>query len=166
MATGVRRDTSSSLFCLLSLHASSFSWEQRTAMRDALMSTMAARQQSVETLLGIAIQRKSLKQQLDSASINVEIGRTALADLPTVHIGCKRYIPEEYIANKNRKGRRSWIQAHGYFLTEVSSDLRTLQTYWVCAKCDERGKSSLFVKWCGKMSLVNSTSGCRARTGT
>ncbi|EXU94577.1 hAT family dimerization domain protein [Metarhizium robertsii] len=106
---------------------------------------MAAQQQSIEPLLGIAIQRKSLKQQLDSASINVEIGRTALADLPTVHIGCKRYIPEEYIANKNRKGRRSWIQAHGFFLTEVSPDLRTLQTYWVCAKCDEHGKSSLFV---------------------
>ncbi|KAK9444136.1 uncharacterized protein VB005_01882 [Metarhizium brunneum] len=106
---------------------------------------MAAQQQSLETLLGIAIQRKSLKQQLDSASINVEIGRTALADLPTVHIGCKRYIPEEYIANKNRKGRRSWIQAYGFFLTEVSPDLRTLQTYWVCSKCDEHGKSSLFV---------------------
>lgn len=106
---------------------------------------MAAQQQSLETLLGIASQRKSLKQQIDSASINVELGRTALADLPTVHIGCKRYIPEEYIANKNRKGRRSWIQAHGFFLTEVSPDLRTLQTYWVCSKCDEHGKSSLFV---------------------
>ncbi|OBS16537.1 hypothetical protein FPOA_12856 [Fusarium poae] len=55
------------------------------------------------------------------------------------------YIPEEYIANKNRKGRRSWIQAYGFFLTEVSPDLQTLQTYWACSKCDERGKSSLFV---------------------
>ncbi|KID81511.1 hypothetical protein MGU_11140 [Metarhizium guizhouense ARSEF 977] len=106
---------------------------------------MAAQQQSLEMLLGIARQRKSLKQQLDSASINVEIGRTTLADLPTVQIGCKRYIPEEYIANKNRKGRRSWIQAHGFFLTEVSPDLRTLQSYWVCSKCDELGKRSLFV---------------------
>ncbi|KID82488.1 hypothetical protein MGU_10202 [Metarhizium guizhouense ARSEF 977] len=105
---------------------------------------MAAQQQSIEPPLGIAIQRKSLKQQLDSASINIKIG-TALADLPTVHISCKRYIPEEYIANKNRKGRRSWIQAYGFFLTKVSPDLRTLQTYWVCAKCDEHGKSSLFL---------------------
>jgi hypothetical protein len=106
---------------------------------------MAAQQQSLEMLLGITRQRKSLRQQLDSASISVELGRTALADLPTVHIGCKKYIPEEYIANKNRKGRRSWIQAHGFFLTEVSPDFRTLQTYWVCSKCDEHGKSSLFV---------------------
>ncbi|KAJ6436869.1 MHYT domain signaling protein [Purpureocillium lavendulum] len=65
--------------------------------------------------------------------------------LGTVQIGCKRYIPEEYIASKNRKGRRSWIRAHGLFLTEISPDLRTLQTYWVCSKCDERGKSSMFV---------------------
>ncbi|KAK2471335.1 hypothetical protein H9L39_17566 [Fusarium oxysporum f. sp. albedinis] len=71
-------------------------------------------------------QRKSLKQQLDAASIKTEAGRTTLADLPTVQIGCKKYIPEEYTANKNRKGRRSWIQAHGFFLTEVSPDLRTL----------------------------------------
>ncbi|KAF5242961.1 hypothetical protein FOXYS1_15332 [Fusarium oxysporum] len=106
---------------------------------------MAAQQQSLESLLGISDQRKSLKQQLDAASIKTEAGRTTLADLPTVQIGCKKYIPEEYIANKNRKGRRSWIQAHGFFLTEVSPDLRTLQTYWVCSKCDERGKSSLFV---------------------
>ncbi|KAF5700392.1 transposase [Fusarium mundagurra] len=106
---------------------------------------MAAQQQSLESLLGISGQRKSLKQQLDAASIKTEAGRTTLADLPTVQIGCKKYIPEEYIANKNRKGRRSWIQAHGFFLTEVSPDLRTLQTYWVCSKCDERGKSSLFV---------------------
>ncbi|KAH7119226.1 hypothetical protein EDB81DRAFT_584912, partial [Dactylonectria macrodidyma] len=106
---------------------------------------MAAQQQSLETLLGISSQRKSLKQQLDATSIKAESARTTLADLPTVQIGCKRYIPEEYIANKNRKGRRSWIQAYGFFLTEVSPDLRTLQTYWVCSKCDERGKSSLFV---------------------
>ncbi|KAJ4212898.1 hypothetical protein NW760_015256 [Fusarium oxysporum] len=106
---------------------------------------MAAQQQSLESILGINGQRKSLKQQLDAASIKTEAGRTTLADLPTVQIGCKKYIPEEYIANKNRKGRRSWIQAHGFFLTEVSPDLRTLQTYWVCSKCDERGKSSLFV---------------------
>ncbi|KAK2931910.1 Glycosyl hydrolase, five-bladed beta-propellor domain superfamily [Fusarium oxysporum f. sp. vasinfectum] len=106
---------------------------------------MTAQQQSLESLLGISGQRKSLKQQLDAASIKTEAGRTTLADLPTVQIGCKEYIPEEYIANKNRKGRRSWIQAHGFFLTEVSPDLRTLQTYWVCSKCDERGKSSLFV---------------------
>ncbi|KAK2471038.1 hypothetical protein H9L39_17269 [Fusarium oxysporum f. sp. albedinis] len=106
---------------------------------------MAAQQQSLESLLGISGQRKSLKQQLDAASIKTGAGRTTLADLPTVQIGCKKYIPEEYIANKNRKGRRSWIQAHGFFLTEVSPDLRTLQTYWVCSKCDERGKSSLFV---------------------
>ncbi|KAL9570471.1 hypothetical protein ACKAV7_005402 [Fusarium commune] len=106
---------------------------------------MTAQQQSLETLLGISSQRKSLKQQLDAASIKAESGRTTLADLPTVQIGCKRYIPEEYIANKNRKGRRSWIQAYGFFLTEVSPDLRTLQTYWACSKCDERGKSSLFV---------------------
>ncbi|EXM12611.1 hypothetical protein FOTG_18895 [Fusarium oxysporum f. sp. vasinfectum 25433] len=106
---------------------------------------MAAQQQSLESILGISGQRKSLKQQLDAASIKTEAGRTTLADLPTVQIGCKKYIPEEYIANKNRKGRRSWIQAHGFFLTEVSPDLRTLQTYWVCSKCDERGKSSLFV---------------------
>ncbi|KAL9561260.1 hypothetical protein ACKAV7_014615 [Fusarium commune] len=102
-------------------------------------------QQSLETLLGISSQRKSLKQQLDAASIKAESGRTTLADLPTVQIGCKRYIPEEYIANKNRKGRRSWIQAYGFFLTEVSPDLQTLQTYWACSKCDECGKSSLFV---------------------
>ncbi|EXK24332.1 hypothetical protein FOMG_18933 [Fusarium oxysporum f. sp. melonis 26406] len=106
---------------------------------------MAAQQQSLESILGINGQRKSLKQQLDAASIKTEAGRTTLADLPTVQIGCKKYIPEEYIANKNREGRRSWIQAHGFFLTEVSPDLRTLQTYWVCSKCDERGKSSLFV---------------------
>ncbi|KAJ0119869.1 Uncharacterized protein HZ326_31779, partial [Fusarium oxysporum f. sp. albedinis] len=106
---------------------------------------MTAQQQSLETLLGISSQRKSLKQQLDAASIKAESGRTTLADLPTVQIGCKRYIPEEYIANKNRKGRWSWIQAYGFFLTEVSPDLRTLQTYWACSKCDERGKSSLFV---------------------
>ncbi|KAH6955987.1 hypothetical protein BKA56DRAFT_602663 [Ilyonectria sp. MPI-CAGE-AT-0026] len=106
---------------------------------------MAAKQQSLETVLGISSQRKSLKQQLDAAPIKAESGRTTLADLPTVQIGCKRYIPEEYIANKTRKGRRNWIQAHGFFLTEVSTDLRTLQTYWVCSKCDERGKSSLFV---------------------
>ncbi|RYC77799.1 hypothetical protein BFJ63_vAg19327, partial [Fusarium oxysporum f. sp. narcissi] len=106
---------------------------------------MAAQQQSLESILGINGQRKALKQQLDAASIKTEAGRTTLADLPTVQIGCKKYIPEEYIANKNRKGRRSWIQAHGFFLTEVSPDLRTLQTYWVCSKCDERGKSSLFV---------------------
>ncbi|KAK2468558.1 hypothetical protein H9L39_19717 [Fusarium oxysporum f. sp. albedinis] len=106
---------------------------------------MTAQQQSLETLLGISSQRKSLKQQLDAASIKAESGRTTLADLPTVRIGCKRYTPEEYIANKNRKGRRSWIQAYGFFLTEVSPDLRTLQTYWACSKCDERGKSSLFV---------------------
>ncbi|KAF4333665.1 hAT family dimerization domain protein [Fusarium beomiforme] len=80
-------------------------------------------------LLGISGQRKSLKQQLDATSIKTEAGRTTLADLLTVQIGC----------------RRSWIQAHGFFLTEVSPDLRTLQTYWVCSKCDERGKSSLFV---------------------
>ncbi|PCD22178.1 hypothetical protein AU210_015976 [Fusarium oxysporum f. sp. radicis-cucumerinum] len=86
-----------------------------------------------------------LSDTLDAASIKAESGRTTLADLPTVQIGCKRYIPEEYIANKNRKGRRSWIQAYGFFLTEVSPDLRTLQTYWACSKCDERGKSSLFV---------------------
>uniref|UniRef100_A0A0C4DI06 HAT C-terminal dimerisation domain-containing protein n=1 Tax=Fusarium oxysporum (strain Fo5176) TaxID=660025 RepID=A0A0C4DI06_FUSOF len=91
---------------------------------------MAAQQQSLESILGISGQRKSLKQQLDAASIKTEAGRTTLADLPTVQIGCKKYIPEEYIANKNRKGRRSWIQAHGFFLTEVSPDLRTLQTYW------------------------------------
>ncbi|KAJ0128378.1 Uncharacterized protein HZ326_28525 [Fusarium oxysporum f. sp. albedinis] len=89
---------------------------------------MAAQQQSLESLLGISGQRKSLKQQLDAASIKTEAGRTTLADLPT-----------------NRKGRRSWIQTHGFFLTEISPDLRTLQTYWVCSKCDERGKSSLFV---------------------
>ncbi|KAL9561212.1 hypothetical protein ACKAV7_014694 [Fusarium commune] len=106
---------------------------------------MTAQQQSLETLLGISSQRKSLKQQLDAASIKAESGRTTLADLPTVQIGCKRYIPEEYIANKNRKGRRSWIQAYGFFLTEVSPDLQTLQTYWACSKCDECGKSSLFV---------------------
>ncbi|KAM4063996.1 pol-like protein [Hirsutella rhossiliensis] len=106
---------------------------------------MAAQQQSLETLLGSNSQRKSLKQQLDDASVNVEPGRATLADLPGVRIGCKRYIPEEYIANKNRKGRRSWIQAHGFFLIEISSDSRTLQTYWVCSKCDEQGKSSLFV---------------------
>ncbi|RKK17214.1 hypothetical protein BFJ67_g17782, partial [Fusarium oxysporum f. sp. cepae] len=93
----------------------------------------------------ISGQGKTLKQQLDAASIKTEAGKTTLANLPTVQIGCKKYIPEEYIANKNRKGRRSWIQAHGFFLTEVSPDLRTLQTYWVCSKCDERGKSSLFV---------------------
>lgn len=56
-----------------------------------------------------------------------------------------RNAPEEYIASKNRKGRWSWIQAHGFFLTEVSPDLRTLQSYWVCSKCDGHGKSSLFV---------------------
>ncbi|KAG7402512.1 hypothetical protein Forpe1208_v015492 [Fusarium oxysporum f. sp. rapae] len=106
---------------------------------------MAAQQQSLESILGISGQRKSLKQQLDAASIKTEAGRTTLADLPTVQIGCKKYIPEEYIANKNRKGRRSWIQAHGFFPTEVSPDLRILQTYRVCSKCDERGKSSLFV---------------------
>jgi hypothetical protein len=66
---------------------------------------MAPRQQSLETLLGISNQRKSLKQQLDAASIKAESERTTLADLPTVQIGCKRYVPEEYIANKNRKGR-------------------------------------------------------------
>uniref|UniRef100_A0A0D2YFF6 HAT C-terminal dimerisation domain-containing protein n=1 Tax=Fusarium oxysporum (strain Fo5176) TaxID=660025 RepID=A0A0D2YFF6_FUSOF len=106
---------------------------------------MTAQQQSLETLLGISSQRKSLKQQLDAASIKAKSRRTTLADLPTVQIGCKRYIAEEYIANKNRKGRWSWIQAYGFFLTEVSPDLRTLQTYWACSKCDERGKSSLFV---------------------
>ena len=71
--------------------------------RSATRAAMAAQQQSLEMLLGIATQRKSLKQQLDSAYINVEIGRTTLADLPTVQIGCKRYIPEEYIANKIAK---------------------------------------------------------------
>ncbi|KAG4278295.1 hypothetical protein FPRO04_13926 [Fusarium proliferatum] len=106
---------------------------------------MAAQQQSLESLPRISGQGKTLKQQLDAASIKTEAGKTTLANLPTVQIGCKKYIPEEYIANKNRKGRRSWIQAHGFFLTEVSPDLRTLQTYWVCSKCDERGKSSLFV---------------------
>ncbi|KAH7111396.1 hypothetical protein EDB81DRAFT_830114, partial [Dactylonectria macrodidyma] len=64
--------------------------------------------------------RKSLKQQLNAASIKAEPGRTTLADLPTIQIGCKKYIPED-------------------------PDLRTLQTYWVCSKCDEPGKSSLFV---------------------
>ncbi|KAM0079675.1 hypothetical protein ACKRZS_008186, partial [Fusarium odoratissimum] len=59
--------------------------------------------QSLESLLGISGHRKSLKQQLDAASIKTEAGRTTLADLPTVQIGCKKYIPEEYIANKNRK---------------------------------------------------------------
>ncbi|KAF5267309.1 hypothetical protein FOXYS1_1826 [Fusarium oxysporum] len=68
---------------------------------------MAAQQQSLESLLGISGQRKSLKQQLDAASIKTEAGRTTFADLPTVQIGCKKYIPEEYIANKNREGRRS-----------------------------------------------------------
>jgi hypothetical protein len=44
---------------------------------------MAAQQQSLESLLGISGQRKSLKQQLDAASIKTEAGRTTLADLPT-----------------------------------------------------------------------------------
>ncbi|RYC78694.1 hypothetical protein BFJ63_vAg18432 [Fusarium oxysporum f. sp. narcissi] len=56
---------------------------------------MAAQQQSLESILGINGQRKSLKQQLDAASIKTEAGRTTLADLPTVQIGCKKYIPEE-----------------------------------------------------------------------
>ncbi|KAL9561290.1 hypothetical protein ACKAV7_014645 [Fusarium commune] len=114
-------------------------------LNSSIKSSISTQQQSLETLLGISSQRKSLKQQLDAASIKAESGRTTLADLPTVQIGCKRYIPEEYIANKNRKGRRSWIQAYGFFLTEVSPDLQTLQTYWACSKCDECGKSSLFV---------------------
>ncbi|KAH6961811.1 hypothetical protein BKA56DRAFT_637304 [Ilyonectria sp. MPI-CAGE-AT-0026] len=106
---------------------------------------MPAQQQPLEALLGISGRRKSVRQQLDSASIKAEPGRTTLEDLPTVNIGCKRYILEEHLANKKRKGRRSWIQAHGFFLTEVGSDLKTLQTYWVCSKCDDNGKSSLFV---------------------
>uniref|UniRef100_A0A0D2YKK9 HAT C-terminal dimerisation domain-containing protein n=1 Tax=Fusarium oxysporum (strain Fo5176) TaxID=660025 RepID=A0A0D2YKK9_FUSOF len=55
---------------------------------------MTAQQQSLETLLGISSQRKSLKQQLDAASIKAESGRTTLADLPTVQIGCKSLNPE------------------------------------------------------------------------
>ncbi|KAI8411655.1 hypothetical protein FOFC_08249 [Fusarium oxysporum] len=114
-------------------------------IKSSISTDSEPKSQSLETLLGISSQRKSLKQQLDAASIKAESGRTTLADLPTVQIGCKRYIPEKYIANKNRKGRRSWIQAYGFFLTEVSPDLQTLQTYWACSKCHERGKSSLFV---------------------
>lgn len=108
-------------------------------------SVMGAQPQSLGTFLGSSSRRKSLRQQLDAASVKAESGRTTLADLPTVQVGCKRYIPEEHIANKNRKGRRSWIQAHGFFLTEVSPEWQTLQTYWACSKCDERGKSALFV---------------------
>ncbi|KJZ68405.1 hypothetical protein HIM_12203 [Hirsutella minnesotensis 3608] len=106
---------------------------------------MEAQQLSLTSLLGTPGRRKSLKQQLDAASIHVESGRTTLAELPAVRTGCKKYILEEYIANKNRKGRRSWIRAHGFFLTEVSPDLQTFQTYWVCSRCDEQGKSSMFV---------------------
>ncbi|KAH7230949.1 hypothetical protein BKA59DRAFT_409016, partial [Fusarium tricinctum] len=57
----------------------------------------------------------------------------------------KRYILKEYIANKNRKGRRSWIQAYRFFLTEVSPNLQTLQTYWAYSKCNKGGKSLLFI---------------------
>lgn len=66
-------------------------------------------------------------------------------DLPTVNIGCQKYVLEEHLANKNRKGRRSWIQGYGFFLTEISPDFKALQTYWACSKCDENGVSSLFV---------------------
>jgi hypothetical protein len=94
-------------------------------------SVMGAQPPSLGTFLGSGSRRKSLRQQLDAASVKAESGRTTLA--------------EEHIANKNRKGRRSWIQAHGFFLTEVSPEWQTLQTYWACSKCDERGKSALFV---------------------
>jgi hypothetical protein len=102
---------------------------------------MAARQLSLTSLLGTSGHRKSLKQQLDAASVHVEAGRTTLAELPAVRIGCKKYMPEEYIANKNRKGRRSWIQAHGFFLTEISPDLQTLQTYWCARDAMSKGRA-------------------------
>ncbi|KAM5371764.1 hypothetical protein ACJZ2D_007829 [Fusarium nematophilum] len=44
---------------------------------------MPAQQQPLEALLGISGRRKSVRQQLDSASIKAGPGRTTLEDLPT-----------------------------------------------------------------------------------
>jgi hypothetical protein len=106
---------------------------------------MAAGQQSLDSLLRSHSKRKTLRQQIDSASMEAEPGKAMPEDLPTVNIGCQKYVLEEHLANKNRKGRRSWIQGYGFFLTEISPDFKALQTYWACSKCDENGVSSLFV---------------------
>ncbi|KAL6401223.1 hypothetical protein AUP68_16952 [Ilyonectria robusta] len=80
---------------------------------------MTAQQQSLETLLGISSQRKSLKQQLDAASIKAESGRTTLTDPPTVQIGCNRSQdvkqPEIYISDEEAHAgaRRKYSWASG-----------------------------------------------------
>lgn len=57
----------------------------------------------------------------------------------------RRFVLEGHIHRGNSRGRRTWIKAHGWFLTELRPNNTELETFWVCGHCANAGKG-LFYK--------------------
>ena len=69
----------------------------------------------------------------------------AIEDLPKIYWPPdRRFIPESLLHREKSRGRRSWIKAYGWFLTELTANNTEKDTLWACDICGVANKVVFF----------------------
>lgn len=89
-------------------------------------------------------QVQSIAKQIDDASKAELPDRPTVKDLPKILFRSRRFVLESQLYKKTRRGRKSWIGAHGVFLTEIGRGDESLGPVWCCHICDRRGRPEFF----------------------
>lgn len=92
--------------------------------------------------------RLSIAAQIASCTLP---SLTDLTSAPRIHLNNREFILEEWVFTKSKRGRRSWIEQHGYFLMEVNSQGYIVMNsqgkkkqFWSCNYCDTKPSPAIY----------------------
>jgi hypothetical protein len=68
----------------------------------------------------------------------------SIEDLYRICWGTRQFVDAALLDKKKSRGRRSWINAHGWFLAELKADNTVDGEIWCCRLCDNRGMPQFF----------------------
>lgn len=82
--------------------------------------------------------RQSVIEQSKSYNPAALGDNATIKDLPKIVLAKRRFVREDWVVTKSKKGRRSWIRQHGAFLVELNSLDKEIDHVWCCQYCDTR----------------------------
>ena len=90
------------------------------------------------------LNNRSIAQQLDDISIQGNPDVSNAEALPRITVKGRSFVLEEWLYKKGQRGRKTWIKAHGIFMTEITADSTFKGQYWFCNICDSKGTPEFY----------------------
>ncbi|CVL09149.1 uncharacterized protein FMAN_15429 [Fusarium mangiferae] len=113
-------------------------------LKGSLASSSSSSPPPPPTFSRLSSRSKAIAKQYDAALALASTADSSVDDLYKITWGQRRFVVASLLDKRKSRGRRSWIENHGWFLAELRKDNTSSGDIWCCRLCDDKGAPRFF----------------------